>query len=124
MICDDMLSELSNNSFIMALFTRLSHHYNLSTILMLQNHTIAGKSSGVLNKNVHYNLLLRSPRDSYSLRSIGMQLNDYKNLMTAYKDATLEQYSYLLIDSHPKSDPNIRYKTKIFPTDQFCIVYS
>lgn len=123
-ICDDMMAELCSNSFILSLFTRLSHHLNISTILLLQSHTIPNKFSSILNKNCHYTILMRSPRDAYAIRTIGLQLNDYKKLMSAYKDATsCLPFTYLLIDCHPKSDVKMRYKSKILPTDDACVVY-
>lgn len=124
LICDDMQSELNANSFALSLFTRLSHHYNISTILMQQSNSTPNKFNSSINKNSHYTILMRSSRDGNTLRSIGGQLNDYKNLLAAYKDATSQRpFSYILIDSHPKSNPKIRYKTDIFPDDEVCIAY-
>ena len=124
LICDDMLTELCANSFILSLFTRLSHHLNISTILLLQSHSIPNKFSSILNRNCHYTILMRSPRDAHAIRAIGCQLNDYKNLQAAYKDATgISPFTYLLIDCHPKSDVKIRYKSLILPTDDACVVY-
>lgn len=124
LICDDMLSELNANSFALSLFTRLSHHYKISTIIMQQSNTMANKFNSSINKNSHYTILMRSSRDGNTLRSMGGQLNDYKKLLAAYKDATSQKpFSYILIDSHPKSNPKICYKTSIFPDDEVCIAY-
>ena len=53
-IIDDLMTEVSNNEVISNLFTRGSHHRNLSVILLVQN--FFSKGSQVRNKtlNSHY----------------------------------------------------------------------
>ena len=122
-VADDMLTEISSSPFCSDLFTRISHHYNITSILIMQNATVAGKFASNLAKNCHYSFLMRSPRDQYSVRNLGLQLGDYRNLMEAYKDATKEPFSYLLISSHPKSGDLLRYRSQIFPDDAVSICY-
>jgi hypothetical protein len=123
LIADDMLNEIRHSSFCTELFVRMSHHLKLTTLLILQDATIGNKFGSTLNKNSHYSILMRSPRDQYSVRSLGQQLGDYRTLITAYRDATKEPFSYLLVSSHPKSPDELRYRTSIFPSDPACICY-
>jgi hypothetical protein len=123
LVADDMLTELTNSPFCSELFTRISHHFNITSILIMQNANIPGKFSGNLSKNCHYTFLMRSPRDHYSVRSLGLQMADYKNLQEAYKDATRDPFSYLLISSHPMTQDMFRYRTHIFPSDLATICY-
>jgi len=123
LIADDKLAELNAGKETSALFTRLSHHLGMSTILLLQNATLSGKSSSDITKNCHYNVLMKSGRDRHFVRSLGVAIADYKNLMYAYDDATKKPHSYLVLNTHPKSTSDLRYYSQIFPADEEAIVY-
>ena len=122
LICDDMMSDIASNSFIRDVFTRLSHHLRISTILLLQNVNAPGKHHSTLCTNVHVSVLMKSPREAYTLRTLGMQLGDYKNLKSAYEDATQEPFSYLVCDTHPNGNSKFKYRAKIFPDDSDGVV--
>lgn len=116
-ICDDLISEIGSSSFISDVFTRLSHHLKTSTILLVQNLSMPGKFTSTLCRNAHVSVLMKSPREAYAIRSLGVQLNDYKNLLSVYKDATTEPFSYLVVDTHPLANALYKYRSKIFPTE-------
>lgn len=122
-VADDKMEELMNNKFGSDLFTRNSHHYGITTILLLQNCSSPGKYKSNIMKNAHYSILLRSPRDFNSVRTLGIQLGDYRNLVQCYEEATSQRWGYLCCDTHPISDPQFRYRTNIFPDDDLNIVY-
>lgn len=122
-VCDDMLTEIGNNPFISEVFTRLSHHLRVSTILLLQNLSLPSKFHSTISRNAHVSVLMKSPREAYTIRSLGMQLGDYHNLLQAYRDATRSPYSYLVCDTHPNANQLYRYRTQIFPDEEGVIVY-
>lgn len=123
-VADDRMEEISKDSFYSELFTRLGHHYKISSFLLLQNNCPPSKYSSTINKNSHYTIITRSPRNMYTIRTLGQSMGDYKALMEAYTDATQNKtYSYLLVDSHPASDPKFKFRTQILPSDKECIVY-
>lgn len=122
LICDDMIREIGSNGFICDVFTRLSHHLNLTTILLVQNLSLPGKFNSTLCRNAHVSILMKSAREAYGIRTLGVQLNDYHNLLAAYKDATQDPFSYLVCDTHPKSNTEYKYRTQIFPDDEFSVI--
>ena len=123
LICDDKMEQLMRDSFMSHLFTRSSHHHKCTTILLLQNSTCNGKNKADFTKNCHYSILMRSPRDHYSIRALGVQLGEYRALLDAYNDATNTKWGYLLCDTHPNSEPAYKFRTNIFPDDEQLIVY-
>ena len=123
LVADDMMQEINADKYGSELFTRLSHHLGMSTILLLQNGTLHGKGAGDIAKNCHYNILMRSARDRNFIRTLGVCLNDYRNLMHAYNDATKDPWSYLVVNTHPRSNPDNRYYTQIFPDDKEMVMY-
>lgn len=123
-VCDDLFAELCKSSFAVDLFSRISHHLNVSTILILQEHNAGGGNVGrSLTRNVHYHIITRGGRNAFVLRSIGCQLGDYSRLKAAYETATEKNYGYLVISTHPAGDRQQRYKSDILPSDQACHVY-
>ena len=121
-ICDDMIREIGSNSFICDVFTRLSHHLNLTTILLVQNLSMPGKYNSTLCRNAHVSVLMKSAREAYGIRTLGVQLSDYHNLLAAYKDATQAPFTYLVCDTHPRSNSQYRYRSQIFPDDSDCVI--
>ena len=123
LVADDKMTDISSDNYGSELFTRLSHHLGISTMLLLQNATLQGKGASDIAKNCHYNVLMRSARDRNFIKSLGVCLNDYRNLMHSYNDATKEPWSYLVVDTHPRSNPELRYYSQIFPDDREMIAY-
>lgn len=123
-IADDKAREISTNPFFADLLVRYGHHHKLSTCLIVQDASMPGKMKSVLVKNFHVNILMSSPRDRAYLRSLGIMMNDYKCLMSAYDDCCAAgPHNYLIIDTHPKSNNQLKYRTRVFPSDEHCIVY-
>ena len=104
-----------------ALYTKYSHHRNISPILLLQNLYYKGlKCLRDVSLNTMYNIILKSPRDRSSIHTLARQmyLGQTKFFMEAYEDATKEPYSYLFIDSKPETSDLIRLRASIFPCEQ------
>lgn len=117
-ILDDLMSE--TNSEIMGLFTRQSHHKNISVIFLVQNIFFGGnKFFRTISLNSHYIILTKNPRDMNQISSLAVQLNPENATFVklAYRDATRKAYTYLLFDTSQKCNEILRYRTNIFPDD-------
>jgi len=124
LVIDDKAEEIGTNPLCEALFTRLSHHLAMSVVFLVQSGALQGKHAQTINRNTHTNILMRSPREYFYLRSLGTALNKYKLIREAYENACTEQaFGYLCIESHPQANPEYQLRTSIFPSDQVCIVY-
>jgi hypothetical protein len=123
-ICiDDMMREVLSTQVMSDMSTKLCHHCKITCIITSQDSAHQGKYKSSITKNTHYTILMNSPREMCTIRSLGTQMGDYKNLMSAYKDAmTMQDYGYLLIDCHPRSNRKFRYRTNILP-NELCIIY-
>ena len=124
-VLDDSLEEfVADNEICRALATRLAHHLKTSVVFCTQSGQLPGKYGSLISKNVHNSVVLRSPKESYFLRQLGVQLGEHKLLKSAYNDATKDApFSYLCIALHPKREQNLRYSTNIFPDDHVTFVY-
>ena len=114
LIFDDLMTEM--NEDIQQLFTRGSHHMNLTVIFVTQNLFSKNRFFRTVSLNTHYIILLRNLRDKLQIRTLAYQLapNNYKAVLEAYDDAVRLKFGYLFIDSSPNAEINRQFHTNIF----------
>ena len=95
------------------LFTRGSHHKNVSVVYLAQNlFPKKNKFARTISLNAHYMFLFKNPRDATQFATLARQMYPDKSqfAVEAYKDATREPYSYLLVDVRPEQDDDLRLR--------------
>ena len=116
LIIDDRMHDTDN---IEPLFTRVSHHKNLSIIYLIQNLFFSSKHQRTISLNCHYLILFRQIRDANQIHTFARQmLPDKKGsayFMESYLDATVTPYGYLLVDLRPETDDRLKLRTNILP---------
>lgn len=124
LVLDDLVVGM-RAAFLDILFTRGSHNWGCSVVLVTQ-HLFASRDLRVARNNSHYLVLLRNPVGGVQIRNLATQLfpgrDTHRYFMEAYADATRPQFGYLLVDMHPKTDERWRLRTHIYP-DELCVVY-
>lgn len=123
LILDDLMNEANQN--VCEIFTKLSHHRNVSVIFVTQNLFHKNPCIRTMSLNSHYIVLFKNVRDASQIATLGRQMYPGKSkfVVEAYRDATEEPFSYLLIDLRPDTDENYRLRAKIFPDDDRQYVY-
>ena len=121
LVCfDDLQDQISQN--VVNIFTKDSHHRNLTCVLILQNLFLDSKLCRTIALNSHYTVLFRNPRAASQYRILASQTG-HKHLLSAFEDAmSRDRFGYLFIDSSPHGAPEYRLRTRIFPAED-CIVY-
>lgn len=116
-IIDDLMRE--TNSDVVDLFTKGSHHFNVSIMYVTQNIFNQGKGRRTISLNAHYIVTFKNPRDRVQIQTLSRQVCPDNNRYTqeAYKDATDRPYGYLLFDLKQSTPELYRYRTNIFPGD-------
>ncbi|KMQ83493.1 hypothetical protein RF55_19908 [Lasius niger] len=119
-IVDDLMSELGNDSRLANLFTKGSHHRNLSIVFIVQNLFHKGSQMRNIHLNSHYLVLFKNPRDKTQITHLGRQMFPGKNksIQEIFEDATSPAYGYLFLDFHPMTEDYLRMRTGIFPGDE------
>lgn len=123
-VIDDQIQECGDE--VVALFTRGSHHFNASVILLTQNIFFAKKGFRTMSINSHYLVLFKAPRTRDQVSCLGRQIcpENITFFQESYEDSCSEPHSYILLDMTQKCNEDFRYRSKIFPTDPDCtIVY-
>ena len=124
-INDDLVRELSSGGAIVNFFTKGSHRNKLSVICITQNIFHQGKGQRDISLNAHYIAIFRNLRDRAQIRHLIRQLypENPRFLEEAYQDATSQAFDYLLWDLKQTSSDNCRFRTCIFPDDEYQYVY-
>jgi len=124
LIIDDLMQE--SNESVANLFTKGSHHRNISVVFLAQNLFPKNKFARTMSLNAHYMILFKNPRDASQFANLARQMYPKSSqfAVEAYKDATREPYSYLLIDLRPEQDEDLRLRTNIFPRETHYVYVS
>lgn len=122
-IIDDLMRE--SDGRVVDIFTKGSHHRNLSVFYITQNLFHQGKGQRDISLNSSYIIYFKNPRDKTQIRHLARQVSpeNVKFMEDSYKDATKEPHGYLMIDLKQNTSDMCRLKTKIYPSDGYCIVY-
>lgn len=125
LIIDDLMSEMGDDPRLSALFTKVSHHQNLSVIFLTQNLFHKGKEMRTVSLNAQVIVAMNNPRDRQQLMTLGRQIypgssNFFNAVLTA---ALAEPFSHLMIDLSPQCPDSKRLKqrTEIKGTRGFLI---
>ena len=95
-IIDDLMAEADEQ--ITRLFTKGSHHKNISVMHIVQNLFSKNKEQRCINLNSHYMVLFKNPRDSSQIIHL----------------ATAKPWSYLLVDLKQNTPDHLRLRGEIF----------
>ena len=112
-VIDDMMEEAANSSTVMNLFTRGSHHQNMSIILLMQNLFPKGKSMTTTSRNAEYMVLMKNSRDQLQVGNLDKQMYPGQGgrLVRAWNKATREPYSHLVVDTRQDTPDPLRLRS-------------
>jgi len=115
LILDDLMSETDDR--VTKLFTKISHHRNVSILYLTQNLFYSSKHTRTISLNAHYFVLFKNVRDSTQIANLARQMFPGKSnfMIEAFGDATMAPFGYLLVDLKPETDERCRLRTNIFP---------
>jgi len=116
LVIDDLMSE--TNQLVSDIFTKISHHRNISVVYMTQNVFDINKYARTISLNAHYLVLFKNPRDANQFAVLSRQMYPVscRFAVEAYRDATSTPFRYLLVDLRPDlEDERCRLRTNIFP---------
>jgi len=74
LILDDLMEEGGQDKRVLDLFTKDSHHRNITVFYLTQDLFPPGKYSKTINRNAHYYIAFKNPRDQTGIRNLLMQM--------------------------------------------------
>ena len=120
-IIDDKMHSATNDILISDLFTKLSHHKNITVIMLVQNLFPKSKYMRDISTNSTYIVLMSNPRETLQIKTLSSQIDGTNSnfIFNCYKDATKDKpFSYLFLDFDQNTPENVRVRTNIFPNEE------
>ena len=115
-VLDDLMAQSGKDKRIADLFTKRSHHRNLSIIYIVQNIFHQGKEMRNISLSAHYIVLFKSPRDKQQISMLARQVNPGKVQKFMRRPRTTSRpHGYLMLDLKPTTDDQQRLKTNVLP---------
>ena len=120
MVLVDQISVASFSTSLADLFTKGSHHRNLTVIFLVQNVYNQGKSERTISLLSHYCVVLRIGLNASQFRAMANLIcpNDGKWLVDSFTHATLKPYGYLVRDYYPSTHEDQTIVTNILTENQ------
>lgn len=117
LIVDDMMTEAGDR--MLKLFTKGSHHRNMSVVYIVQNLFDKGKHHRTISLNTHYLVCFKNPRDNTQIQALARQMFPGRShlVLDAFSQATSKPYGYLLFDFRQETPDNLRMRTGVLPDD-------
>ena len=128
-IFDDLMTELANCDLLVPLYTKWTHHSDISSIQITQNifHRGSGKHKGdnsTLYLNTKYLVLFANPMDISTFCHIARKQDPAhaKELAMLFSQVTKEHH-YILCDSHINTPQCLHYQSDLFAKTEGGIHY-
>ena len=119
-VVDDQMIEAGKDNRIVNLFTKGSHHRNLSVIYIVQNLFHQGKGNRSISLNSHYLVLFKNPRDKLQILTLAKQMYPSETawFIKEYEEAVRRPYGYLFVDLRPTTPDRCRLRTNVLPGEE------
>ena len=125
-IVDDNMHKATNDILISDLFTKKSHHKNITVIILLQNLFPKSKYMRDISISSNYIVLFKNPRENMQVKLLGRQIDGDKSnfISNCYLDSTKSKpFSYLILDLGQTTPEFLKVRTNVFPDETPQIVY-
>jgi hypothetical protein len=123
-ILDDLLNHIYSE-VVWDLFTKGSHHQNISVILITQNLFRQGRNCRDISLNAKYLALLKN-RDKNQVTYLARQVypEHSGSLYNAYLESSQKPHGYVILDFTQDMNDLLRFRTNIFPDEYPPLIYA
>ena len=110
LVVDDLMTEGSEDKELLDLFTKHSHHQNITVMFLCQDMFPPGKYAKTISRNAHYIIAFKNPRDQVAMKNLLLQAFPiyWPDIMTVYQKVAKRPFRYLALDLYPASDDRRR----------------
>ena len=88
----------------------LNHHRGITALYLTQDLFPPGKFAKTINRNAHYAICFKSPRDKTGIRNLLLQVypDKWRRVLQLFLRLTARPFGYFMLDLHPASDDRFR----------------
>ena len=121
LVLDDLMDEGGNDKRVLDLFTKHSHHRNITVIYLCQDLFPNGKFAKTISQNAHYIAAFKNPRDQLGIRNLLLESfpTQWQEVLDTFRKVTDRPYGYMLLDPHPASQDDQRVLSHVLKDEGF-----
>ena len=110
LVLDDLMEEGGKDKRVLDLFTKHSHHQNVTVLYLCQDMSPPGRYAKTISRNAHYIVAFKNPRDRLGFRNLVLQAfpSTWKAVQERYEQVTERPFGYMVLDLHPRSSDKTR----------------
>ena len=110
LVLDDLMAEGGEDKELLDLFTKHSHHQNITVIYLCQDMFPPGKYAKSISRNAHYIIAFKNPRDQLGMKNLLLQAfpTCWQDMMDVYQKVGERPFGYMVLDLHPASNDRRR----------------
>ena len=110
LVLDDLMYEGGEDKELLDLFTKQSHHQNITVLYLCQDMFPPGKYAKSISRNAHYIVAFKNPRDKLGMKNLLLQAfpTCWQDMMDLYQKVTERPFGYTVLDLHSASDDRKR----------------
>jgi hypothetical protein len=115
-VLDDLM-DTAYSTKVSQLFTKGSHHRNISLVLITQNFFHRGPSARDISLNCKYTTVFKNTIDKTQIVNLARQVypENISSFHKTYLDVCKDPHTYLFLDLTIPINDRLRFRTKIFP---------
>ena len=121
LVLDDLMVEEGEDKELLDLFTKHSHHQNITVLYLCQNMFPPGKYAKCISRNAHYIVAFKNPRDQLGMKNLLLQAftTCWQDMMDVYQKVSERSFGYTVLDLHPASDDRKRVFSHLLTHEGF-----
>ena len=125
LVLDDLMDEGSGDKRVLDLFTKHSHHQNVTVLYLCQDMFPVGKYAKSISHNAHYIVAFKNPRDQLGVRNVLLQSfpTEGKDCLDTFHHITSRPFGYMLMDLHPASSDQHRLYAHVLKDEGWTRTY-
>ena len=119
------MEEGGNNKRVLDLFTKGSHHRNITVLYLCQHIFPPGMYAKSISRNAHYVIAFKKPWDQLGVRNVMIQFfpTPLRANRKTYEDVPQRPYGYLIMGFHPDSDDHYRLLSHVLKDEGWTRTY-
>ena len=126
LVLDNLMNEGSSDKNVLDLFTKDSHHQQITVIYLCQDLFPSGNFAKTISRNAHYILAFKNPRDQLGLQNLLQQSfpTQFREVLNTFRKVTNDRpFAYMLLDLHPASRDGQRILSHVLKDEAFMHCY-
>ena len=125
LVMDDLMTEGNNDKTVLDIFTKHSHHRNITVLYLCQDMFPPGKFAKSISRNAHYIVAFKNPRDQLGIRNVLLQAfpRRWQQVLDVFRRVTSRPFGYLVLDLHPASSDDRRLVSNVLKEEGYVRIY-